>query len=88
MEGSPRSSSESLVLLEVTPSGDKWLWGHEPVYADGSVTGWTTSALYDFDKSKILCWALVDGKAAEASVIEIDAANEKIVAEIRKQEIK
>ena len=85
--GKPQGGkSETLVLLEVTPSGDQWLWGHEPVYTDGSISGWTTSALYDFDKDKILCWALVEERATKASVIEIDVANERVVAEIREKQ--
>ena len=76
-------STECLVQLQVTPSGDKWLWGHEPVYMEHAHVGWTTSAQYDFRNAKILCWALLNKKVSETSGFEVEVAAERIPAEVR-----
>ena len=82
-KGAVDGSRECLVQLEVLPSGDKWLWGHEPVYTDGTFSGWTTSAQYDFQKNKILCWAFLNRKIRKTENFEVEVADEKFPAEIR-----
>ena len=68
-------SNETLVLLEVTPSGDEWLWGHEPVYTDGHFSGFTSSSLYDFDTNTLLCWAVLRDRVKSDTTITLEAGD-------------